>query len=163
MVRQTDDDERAKAERLLDRLEEKDSKMRKKWVDKIARAWRKEGKLKSLYIVDALGKGRELVRGYHGFLLLLGWDYGWTGQHPPAGGSELESEPTGTIIMGSYLGDGSRGCPCSDKFFLRSAVTIDHPRPQTPVSTFFRLFFHLTITYGNQFRHCRAKIHANHS
>jgi hypothetical protein len=66
MVRQTDDDERAKAERLLKRLEEKDSKMRKKWVDaaaKIARAWRKEGKLKPLYIVDALGKGRELVRG----------------------------------------------------------------------------------------------------
>jgi hypothetical protein len=53
-----DDDERAKAERLL-----KDTKMRKKWVAKIARAWRKEGKLKPLYIVDALGKGRELVRG----------------------------------------------------------------------------------------------------
>jgi hypothetical protein len=32
MVRQNDD-ERAKAERLLKRLEEKDSKMRKKWVD----------------------------------------------------------------------------------------------------------------------------------
>jgi hypothetical protein len=30
MVRQTDDDEQAKAERLLNRLEEKDSKMRKK-------------------------------------------------------------------------------------------------------------------------------------
>jgi hypothetical protein len=41
MVRQNDDDERAKAERLLKRLEEKDSKMRRKWVDaaaKIARA-----------------------------------------------------------------------------------------------------------------------------
>jgi hypothetical protein len=40
--------------------------MRKMRVDaaaKIARAWRKEGKLKPLYIVDALGKGRELVRG----------------------------------------------------------------------------------------------------
>jgi len=32
MVRQSDDDERAKTERLLKRLEEKDSKMRKKWV-----------------------------------------------------------------------------------------------------------------------------------
>jgi hypothetical protein len=32
-TRQTDYDERAKAERLLNRLEEKDSKMRKKWVD----------------------------------------------------------------------------------------------------------------------------------
>jgi hypothetical protein len=45
------DDEREKAERLLKRLEEKDSKMRKKWVDaaaKIAGAWRKEGKLKPL-------------------------------------------------------------------------------------------------------------------
>jgi hypothetical protein len=66
MVHQNDDDERAKAERLLKRLEEKDSKMRKKWVDaatKIARAWRKERKLKPLYIVDAMGKGRELVRG----------------------------------------------------------------------------------------------------
>jgi hypothetical protein len=66
MVRQTEDDERAKAERLLRRLEEKDSKMRKKWVEaaaKMARAWRKGGKLKPLYIVDALGKGRELVRG----------------------------------------------------------------------------------------------------
>jgi len=66
MVRQLDDDGRAKAERLLKRLEEKDSKTRKKWADaatKIARAWRKEGKLKPLYIVDAAGKGRELVRG----------------------------------------------------------------------------------------------------
>jgi len=66
MVRQLDDDERARAERLLKRLEEKDSRIRKKWVDtaaKIARAWRKEGKLKPLYIVDAVGKGRELVRG----------------------------------------------------------------------------------------------------
>jgi hypothetical protein len=66
MVRQNDDDERAKAERLLKRLEEKDTKMRKKWVDaaaKIARAWREEGELKPLYIADALGKGRELVRG----------------------------------------------------------------------------------------------------
>jgi ATP-dependent protease HslVU (ClpYQ) peptidase subunit len=65
MVRQLDDDQRAKAERLLKRLEEKDSKMRKKWVDaaaKIARAWRREGKLRPLYIVDAYGKGRELVR-----------------------------------------------------------------------------------------------------
>ena len=38
--------------------------MRKKWVGtaaKIARARRKEGKLKPLYIVDALRKGRELV------------------------------------------------------------------------------------------------------
>jgi hypothetical protein len=62
MVRQNDDDGRAKAERLLKRLEEKDSKMRKKWVDaaaKIARAWQKEGTLKPLYIVDALGNGRE--------------------------------------------------------------------------------------------------------
>jgi hypothetical protein len=61
MVRQLDD-ERAKAERLL---EEKDSKMRKKWVGaaaKIARAWRREGKLRPFYIVDAYGKGRELVR-----------------------------------------------------------------------------------------------------
>jgi hypothetical protein len=42
MIRQTDD-ERAKAVRLLNRLEEKDSK---KWVDtaaKIARAWRRKG------------------------------------------------------------------------------------------------------------------------
>jgi hypothetical protein len=65
MIRQSDD-ERAKAERLLRRLEEKDSKMRKKRVDsaaKIACAWRKEGKLKPLYMVDAFGKGRELVRG----------------------------------------------------------------------------------------------------
>ena len=64
LVRQLNDDERAKAERLLKRLEEKDSKMHKKWVDaaaKIARAWQKEGKLKPLYIVDAVGKGRELV------------------------------------------------------------------------------------------------------
>jgi hypothetical protein len=37
MVRQNDDDERAKAERLLKRLEEKDSKMRKKWVDAAAK------------------------------------------------------------------------------------------------------------------------------
>jgi hypothetical protein len=61
MVRQSDDDERAKAERLLKRLEEKDSEMCKKWVDaavKIVCVWRKEGKLKPLYIVDALGKGR---------------------------------------------------------------------------------------------------------
>jgi hypothetical protein len=65
MVRQNDD-EREKAEMLLKRLEEKDSKMRKKWVDaaaKIARAWRKEEELKPLHIVDSLGKGRELVRG----------------------------------------------------------------------------------------------------
>jgi hypothetical protein len=65
MVRQLDDDERAKAERLLKRLEEKDSKTRKRWVDaaaKIARAWRKGGKLKPLYIVDTFSKGRELVR-----------------------------------------------------------------------------------------------------
>jgi hypothetical protein len=33
MARQTEDVERAKAERLLKRLEEKDSKMRKKWAD----------------------------------------------------------------------------------------------------------------------------------
>ena len=41
MVRQLDDHEYAKMERLLKRLEEKDSKMRKKQVDpaaKIARA-----------------------------------------------------------------------------------------------------------------------------
>jgi hypothetical protein len=65
MVRQIDDDGRAKAERLLKELEEKDSKMCKKWVDataKIARAWRKEGKLKPFYVVDAYGKGRDLVR-----------------------------------------------------------------------------------------------------
>jgi hypothetical protein len=63
MVRQLDDDERAKAERLQKRLEETDLKMHKKWVEaaaKIARAWRKEGKLKPLYIVDAFGKGREV-------------------------------------------------------------------------------------------------------
>jgi len=29
------------------------------------------------------------------FSLLLGWDYGWTAQHPPVGESEFESEPTG--------------------------------------------------------------------
>jgi hypothetical protein len=75
MVRQLDDDERAKAEGLLKRLGEQDSKMRKKWVDdaaKIARAWREEGKLKLFYIVDAYGKGRELVRSwihYHGYVL----------------------------------------------------------------------------------------------
>jgi len=65
MIRQPGDGERAKTEILLKRLEKKDSKMRKKWVDagaKIAHAWRKEGKLKSLYTVDAHGKGRELVR-----------------------------------------------------------------------------------------------------
>jgi len=65
MVHQLDDDERAKAERLLKRLEEKDLKMRRKWVDaaaKIARTWRREGKLRPLYIVDACGKGQELVR-----------------------------------------------------------------------------------------------------
>jgi hypothetical protein len=53
MVRHLDDDERAKAERLQKRLEEKDLKMHKKWVEpaaKIAFAWRKEGKLKPLYI-----------------------------------------------------------------------------------------------------------------
>jgi hypothetical protein len=83
MVRQLDDDERAKAERLLKRLEVKDLKMRKKWVEataNIARAWRKEGKLKPLYIVDAFGKGRDLVRGWvhfhvffiHGVIKLLG-------------------------------------------------------------------------------------------
>ena len=56
MVQQLDDDERAKAERLLKRLEEKDLKMRRKWVDataKIARmyihTWRREGKLRPLY------------------------------------------------------------------------------------------------------------------
>jgi muconolactone delta-isomerase len=53
MVRQLDDGERAKAERLLKRLEEKDS---------IARVWRREGELRPLYIVDVYGKGRELVR-----------------------------------------------------------------------------------------------------
>jgi hypothetical protein len=40
-------------ERLLKKPEEKDSKVCKKWVDaaaKIAREWRKEGKLKPLYI-----------------------------------------------------------------------------------------------------------------
>jgi hypothetical protein len=37
MVCQLDDDQRAKAERLLKRQEEKDSKMRKKWVDAAAR------------------------------------------------------------------------------------------------------------------------------
>jgi hypothetical protein len=79
MVRQNDDDGRAKAEGLLKRLEDKDTKIRKKWVDaaaKIARAWRKEGKPKPLYIVDGLGKGRELVRSeihYHGYVLR------WTG------------------------------------------------------------------------------------
>ena len=31
------------------------------------------------------GRGAE-------FSFLLEWGYGWTGQHPPAGGSELESE-----------------------------------------------------------------------
>jgi hypothetical protein len=65
MVRQIDDYGRAKAERLLKKLEEKDSKMRKKWVDaatKIARAWRKEDKLKPFYVVDSYGKERELVR-----------------------------------------------------------------------------------------------------
>jgi hypothetical protein len=43
MVRQSDNDKRAKVGRLLKRLEEKDSKMRKKWVDaaaKIAREGR---------------------------------------------------------------------------------------------------------------------------
>jgi hypothetical protein len=62
MIRQLDDGERAKAERLLKKLEEKDSKM---WVDaaaKIARVWRREGELRPLYIVDVYGKGRELVR-----------------------------------------------------------------------------------------------------
>jgi hypothetical protein len=52
-VHQLDDDERAKVERLLKRLEEKDLKMRKSWVDaavKIARAWRKEGKVKPLIV-----------------------------------------------------------------------------------------------------------------
>jgi hypothetical protein len=63
MVRQIDDDERAKAERLLEKAGLENAT--KKWVDaaaKIARVWRKEGKLKPLYIVDAYGKGRELVR-----------------------------------------------------------------------------------------------------
>ena len=51
--------------RLLKKLEEKDSKMGKNLVDaaaKIASAWPKEAKLNALYIVDASGNGRELVR-----------------------------------------------------------------------------------------------------
>jgi hypothetical protein len=58
---------------MLKKLEEKNSKM---WVDaaaKIARAWRREGKLRPLYIVDSYGKGRELVHSrihhYHGYIL----------------------------------------------------------------------------------------------
>jgi hypothetical protein len=50
MVCQTEDDERAKVERLLGRLEEKDLKMRKKWVEAAAKIARKEGKLKPLYV-----------------------------------------------------------------------------------------------------------------
>ena len=37
----------------------------KKWIDaasKIAHSWRKEGKLRPLYVVDAYSKGGELVR-----------------------------------------------------------------------------------------------------
>jgi hypothetical protein len=43
----------AKAERILKRMEEKNSGMRKMWVDAVAKitcVWRKEGKLKALYI-----------------------------------------------------------------------------------------------------------------
>jgi hypothetical protein len=41
--------------------------------------------------------------------LLLDWDYGWTGQHPPVGGSELESETyrgrgAGTSTFRSTIG-----------------------------------------------------------
>jgi len=76
MIRQSDDG-RAEAERLLRGLEEKDSKMRKKWVDvaaKIARAWRKERKLKPLYMVDAYGKRRELVHRIHFHGFVFRWD-----------------------------------------------------------------------------------------
>ena len=64
MIHQSDDDERAKVQRLLKGMEERDPKMRKNWVGaaaKIARVRRKEGKLEPLYIADASGKGRELV------------------------------------------------------------------------------------------------------
>jgi hypothetical protein len=40
------------------------------------------------WLIWAGGRGAD-------FFLLLDWDYGWTGQHPPVGGSKLESEPTG--------------------------------------------------------------------
>jgi hypothetical protein len=39
------------------------AKMRKRWLyaaAKIEGAWRKEGKLKALYIIDAYGKGTQL-------------------------------------------------------------------------------------------------------
>ena len=45
-------------------LIEKDPKLANQWVGvaaEIARVWGKEGMLKPVYMVDALGKGRELV------------------------------------------------------------------------------------------------------
>jgi len=49
------------------------------------------------------------------FSLLLNWDYSWTGQHPPVGGSELENETyrgAGTIMADApwgYLNSGNDG------------------------------------------------------
>ena len=65
MVQKIEENERAKVEALLKRLDEKEKKQYQKWANKTAkkaREWRNKGILGLLYIVDKEGGGRWLKR-----------------------------------------------------------------------------------------------------
>lgn len=65
MVQRQVEDERAKAEAVLQRLNEKERKLHQKASNeaaKKAREWRSKGTLKPIYIVDREGGGRHLIR-----------------------------------------------------------------------------------------------------
>ena len=66
MVEHFKEDERAKTEALIKRLDEKLHKQHEKWYFKAAkkaRDWRMKGKLDLLYVIDKPGNGRYLKRG----------------------------------------------------------------------------------------------------
>jgi len=65
MVQRQEKDKRAKAEAVLQRLDEKERKLYQKASNeaaKKAREWRNKGIIKPAYIVDKEGSGRYLIR-----------------------------------------------------------------------------------------------------
>ena len=65
MVQRQQENERAKAEAVLQRLNEKEQKLHQKAANetaKKAREWRNKGTLGLLYIIDREGGGRFLKR-----------------------------------------------------------------------------------------------------
>jgi ATP-dependent protease HslVU (ClpYQ) peptidase subunit len=65
MVQKQEENERAKAEAVLQRLDEKEKRLHQKAANKAvkkAREWRNKGTLRLLYIVDKKGGGRLLKR-----------------------------------------------------------------------------------------------------